>query len=62
MSLSKAELNQELNKKRTQKTNRLLKAYNKINIYQMKHQNNLCQKKELVLDLKKDCFMIKNRV
>ena len=45
ISLLKAELNLESNKKRILKTNRRLKVCNKINIYRMKHWNNSCQKK-----------------
>ena len=58
----KIELNLELNRKKILKTSKPQKACNLINIYQMKLWNNLCQRKELALDQKKDHFMNKNQV
>ncbi len=58
----KIELNLELNRKKILKTSKPQKACNLINIYQMKLWNNLCQRKELALDQKKDYFMNKNQV
>ena len=52
----------ELNRKKALKINRPQKVYSQINIYLMKHWNNLCLKKELDSDQKRDYFMNKNQV
>lgn len=62
ISLSKIGLSQELNRKKTLKINRPQKVYSQISIYLMKLWNNLCLKKELDSDQKRDYFMNKNQV